>query len=282
MGRLVGTALVWFGVAAAPAWGTTINLNTSGCEAGWLHGTAASWYYTKLQHPPYCQHDFRMSGNEFSVGSMTAYHAVPAGSFIEKVQFSFRFACGYQGTTTTNEPPMIFFEFVSNIAQSAHEPGQVVFGMNINCSEFWYDSSQYAPAIPVSVSVGIPANDAMYFRVRSIGGKDHNLQVPVLQAAGADTAGQGGLVDIVITTGAMPLSIGTLIVIIFFAAIVAPYMFGGMLYKKFVSKAEGWDILPNREFWSDVFVLIGLGCVFTFKKAKRMTHTSAETGYENL
>ena len=74
----------------------------------------------------------------------------------------------------------------------------------------------------VAQSVSITADGPLYFRIRTIGGKDHNLQMAVYNESGPLAANQGGLGDIVVTMGALPLSVGTIVLIVFFAGVVGP------------------------------------------------------------
>lgn len=123
----------------------------------------------------------------------------------------------------------------------------------------------------------------MYFRVRSTAGLLHNLQVPVFNVSESSGAGLGGLANIVVTVEGLPMSIGTILLLVFFVGLVIPYFLGGILYRKFVGRHSGKDVIPNVGFWSELLALIGVGCMFTFKSAKkRISHISAFSGYENL
>ncbi|KAK3771289.1 hypothetical protein RRG08_024368 [Elysia crispata] len=71
------------------------------------------------------------------------------------------------------------------------------------------------------------------------------------------------------------LSTGSVLVIIFFVAIIV-YLVGGTLFLKYVRKAEGRESIPNYEFWSDFPSLVKDGVLFTFRGCK------AESTYEKI
>eukprot|EP00038_Savillea_parva_P014813 m.217562 g.217562 ORF g.217562 m.217562 type:complete len:289 (+) comp29155_c0_seq1:223-1089(+) len=261
----------------------TITLNTSGCESAWTHVGSASWFGDKLSHPPFCQNDMRLGGKQFDKGAFVANDGV-FGGYIVHVAFSFRYACGYGNGNNDKVPPKIFFEFVSNPNQSVTAAGSTVVTKEADrCGAYNYDNGTYSPVYTVSADTFIDASSPMYFRVRGLGGEDHNLQVPVYQAGGPASAGMGGLVRIDVTLSTLPLSIGSIILIVFFCGMVAPYLIGGLLYRRFVGGYHGWEAIPNRAFWANVMSLIGAGCVFSFGKAKDgVSHVSAKSGYEFL
>ena len=123
------------------------------------------------------------------------------------------------------DPPRIFFEFVSSPTHPFDQAGSVVESVTVQqCDVYCYDNGTYSPVIFVASTVSIQATEPMYFRVRTIGGKGHNLQIPLYSTSGPEAADQGGLTDVVVTMGAMPMSTGTIIIIVFFAGIVIPYV----------------------------------------------------------
>ncbi|KAK0043563.1 Cation-dependent mannose-6-phosphate receptor [Biomphalaria pfeifferi] len=71
------------------------------------------------------------------------------------------------------------------------------------------------------------------------------------------------------------LSVGSVLAILFFVFFLI-YLVGGVLFLKFVRKAEGIEMIPNIEFWKDLPSLIKDGMVFTFRGCK------AESTYEKI
>ncbi|GFN75356.1 cation-dependent mannose-6-phosphate receptor [Plakobranchus ocellatus] len=71
------------------------------------------------------------------------------------------------------------------------------------------------------------------------------------------------------------LSAGSVLVILFFVAIVI-YLVGGTLFLKYVRKAEGKETIPNYEFWTDFPSLVKDGILFTCRGCK------AESTYEKI
>ncbi|GFR90522.1 cation-dependent mannose-6-phosphate receptor [Elysia marginata] len=71
------------------------------------------------------------------------------------------------------------------------------------------------------------------------------------------------------------LSTGSVLVIIFFVALIV-YLVGGTLFLKYVRKAEGRESIPNYEFWSDFPSLVKDGVLFTLRGCK------AESTYEKI
>ncbi|KAH9524733.1 hypothetical protein Btru_027646 [Bulinus truncatus] len=60
------------------------------------------------------------------------------------------------------------------------------------------------------------------------------------------------------------LSVGSVLVILFFVLLLI-YLVGGVLFLKYVRKAEGIEVIPNVEFWKDLPSLIKDGILFTFR-----------------
>lgn len=77
------------------------------------------------------------------------------------------------------------------------------------------------------------------------------------------------------SSGSGGLSTGSVLVIIFFVAIII-YLLGGTLFLKYVRKAEGRETIPNYEFWSDFPSLVKDGILFTVRGCK------AESTYEKI
>ncbi|CAL1530934.1 unnamed protein product [Lymnaea stagnalis] len=71
------------------------------------------------------------------------------------------------------------------------------------------------------------------------------------------------------------LSVGSVLVILFFVILLI-YLIGGLLFLKFVRKAEGSEVIPNIEFWKDFPSLVKDGIMFTFRGCK------ADTTYEKI
>ncbi|XP_031551236.1 uncharacterized protein LOC116288573 [Actinia tenebrosa] len=76
------------------------------------------------------------------------------------------------------------------------------------------------------------------------------------------------------------LSTGSVLLIIFFSVLVI-YLLGGMLFLKVTRGARGKELLPNYPFWSDLFMLMQEGCVFTVDKVKGLCG-GRSTGYQSI
>ncbi|XP_005090179.1 putative mannose 6-phosphate receptor-like protein C530.09c [Aplysia californica] len=71
------------------------------------------------------------------------------------------------------------------------------------------------------------------------------------------------------------LSGGSVLLIIFFVLLIV-YLVGGVLFLKFVRRAEGLEAIPNYEFWKDFPSLVKDGVKFTCRGCK------AESTYEKI
>eukprot|EP00049_Salpingoeca_infusionum_P018274 m.356495 g.356495 ORF g.356495 m.356495 type:complete len:248 (-) comp17553_c0_seq1:323-1066(-) len=74
------------------------------------------------------------------------------------------------------------------------------------------------------------------------------------------------------TTTAQPptkgLTIGGIMVVIFFCALLLPYCIFGALFMRFKREKSGMEMMPNKEFWSALPGLIWDGIKFTFSGFK--------------
>jgi hypothetical protein len=59
------------------------------------------------------------------------------------------------------------------------------------------------------------------------------------------------------------LSLGSVFDILFFSA-GSIYLFGGILIRKFMRGAEGKELIPHYEFWSEIPILIRVSSSFVF------------------
>jgi hypothetical protein len=128
-----------------------------------------------------------------------------------------------------------------------------------------------------------------------------NLQIPIpLQhVQGAVKAGPGhvqgtvkgglGGLALEIEYGVPPtpgLSTGSLALLVFFGAGVAPYLLGGMVVRKTRQDAAGWELVPNHSFWSMLPGLVLDGCRFTcacvLRSSVAASVLSMEKRYEAL
>ena len=67
-----------------------------------------------------------------------------------------------------------------------------------------------------------------------------------------------------------------------FASVLASYCVMGAVFNA-RRGARGRELVPHQGFWAETAALIGIGCAFTFSKAKKVTgHLSASAQYENL
>lgn len=59
------------------------------------------------------------------------------------------------------------------------------------------------------------------------------------------------------------LSAGSVLLIIVFSVLII-YFIGGIVIRKFIGGATGYEIIPNYDFWSDIPLLIKDGALYTF------------------
>ncbi|XP_054712720.1 cation-dependent mannose-6-phosphate receptor-like [Uloborus diversus] len=71
------------------------------------------------------------------------------------------------------------------------------------------------------------------------------------------------------------LSAGSVLVIIFMI-FVSLYLFLGIIHSNLTRGAQGWELLPHYEFWSDFPLLVRDGCVFVVNGCK------TDTGYDRI
>ncbi|CAG0891665.1 unnamed protein product [Darwinula stevensoni] len=71
------------------------------------------------------------------------------------------------------------------------------------------------------------------------------------------------------------LSIGSILVIVFFVGVIL-YLIIGMIILRVVRGAEGWEMIPNRNFWMDFPGLMKDGVVFVLGGCR------AESTYDRL
>lgn len=76
------------------------------------------------------------------------------------------------------------------------------------------------------------------------------------------------------------LSGGSIFLIIFFVTL-AVYLIAGVAYMRIRHEAEGADLIPNREFWADLPVLVKDGVVFSLAKVSG-GRICSDGGYENV
>ncbi|XP_041375811.1 uncharacterized protein LOC121388514 [Gigantopelta aegis] len=79
------------------------------------------------------------------------------------------------------------------------------------------------------------------------------------------------LTNLVCPVTSTSLSTGSILVIIFVLAVII-YFVGGILFFKFVRKAEGVEMVPNLSFWTELPLLIRDGIYFVFRGCKVQTH----------
>lgn len=73
------------------------------------------------------------------------------------------------------------------------------------------------------------------------------------------------------------LSVGSILLIVF-AVLIAAYIIGGFLYKRFVVGAKGMEQFPNITFWQEFGNLVADGCDFVCRSRPR----SSETAYRGV
>lgn len=73
------------------------------------------------------------------------------------------------------------------------------------------------------------------------------------------------------------LSVGSILLIVF-AVLLALYIIGGFLYKRFVVGAKGIEQFPNITFWQEFGNLVADGCDFVCRSRPR----SSETAYRGV
>jgi len=70
------------------------------------------------------------------------------------------------------------------------------------------------------------------------------------------------------------LSGGSILMIIVLCLVIV-YFVGGIVFMKFVRKAEGKDVIPNHEFWADLPGLVKDGVMLIVNKARGRSGESA-------
>lgn len=73
------------------------------------------------------------------------------------------------------------------------------------------------------------------------------------------------------------LSVGSILLIVF-AVLIAVYIIGGFIYKRFVVGAKGIEQFPNITFWQEFGNLVADGCDFVCRSRPR----SSETAYRGV
>jgi hypothetical protein len=74
---------------------------------------------------------------------------------------------------------------------------------------------------------------------------------------------------------------GTVFLAVFVTVVASYCVIGAAIQAK--RGARYRELVPNSEFWANVVALIGIGCAFTFRKAKSVSsHVTAHSRYENL
>ncbi|XP_060076813.1 uncharacterized protein LOC132556417 [Ylistrum balloti] len=63
------------------------------------------------------------------------------------------------------------------------------------------------------------------------------------------------------------LSVGSVLLIIFFMLLLV-YIIGGILFMRYVRKAQGVEMIPNRELWAELPLLIKDGILFVSRGCK--------------
>ncbi|KAL8609023.1 hypothetical protein ACOMHN_065249 [Nucella lapillus] len=66
--------------------------------------------------------------------------------------------------------------------------------------------------------------------------------------------------------GKAGLSVGSILVIVFFSLLLV-YLVAGVMFMKFARKAEGREVVPNYSIWTAIPGLIKDGVLFTFRRA---------------
>ncbi|CAL1534096.1 unnamed protein product [Lymnaea stagnalis] len=72
------------------------------------------------------------------------------------------------------------------------------------------------------------------------------------------------------------ISVGSVLVIVFFVLLIV-YLIAGIIFQKFVRKAEGKEILPNFSFWSGFPSLVRDGVFFIIRRSP-----GGKAGYSNI
>jgi hypothetical protein len=80
-------------------------------------------------------------------------------------------------------------------------------------------------------------------------------------------------------SGNKGLSAGSILLIILLVLVVV-YLVLGILWQKYRNHATGSDLIPNKEFWTELPILVKDGCVFTYFKVKEKISHSSGTSSE--
>ncbi|XP_068740233.1 uncharacterized protein [Montipora capricornis] len=83
-------------------------------------------------------------------------------------------------------------------------------------------------------------------------------------------------------SGSHGLSLGSVLVIIFFCLVIV-YITSGILVNKYIRSVEGNKVFPNYSFWMDLPYFIKDGCVFTFHSLQSLCGKGTRrSGYESI
>ncbi|XP_068670726.1 uncharacterized protein [Montipora foliosa] len=83
-------------------------------------------------------------------------------------------------------------------------------------------------------------------------------------------------------SGSHGLSLGSILVIIFFCLVIV-YITSGILVNKYIRSVEGNKVFPNYSFWMDLPYFIKDGCVFTFHSLQSLCGKGTRrSGYASI
>lgn len=77
------------------------------------------------------------------------------------------------------------------------------------------------------------------------------------------------------------LSLGSILLIIFFSLMVV-YIILGALYNKFARSREGKEVFPHYTFWIELPVLVKEGGAYSFHSAKKLCGRGSDGGYARI
>lgn len=77
------------------------------------------------------------------------------------------------------------------------------------------------------------------------------------------------------------LSLGSILLIIFFSLMVA-YIIFGALYNKFARSREGKEVFPHYTFWIELPLLVKEGGAYSFHSVKKLCGRGSDGGYARI
>lgn len=290
-------AMVVPGAGTVPT--ATINVATNmipDSSTYWYTGGGPWPGYTKMPTDALWQDRDLRSGNPGAMGIWSPLQPITAtapGQFVTRVTFDFRYIIGYDqsdGCGDSQETyPQLEIYLVENYTDVPGAGHHVYTSPHLG-GAFGFDSCTtsattcYAPPTNVdasAINLNISESTPLYVRFQIVNNKC-NIQIPIRTDDGLSLKVYLGPAVKSHPRGE-GLSIGTTVILIAVFAIAVPYLAIGTLWNKHRAGKDGIELLPHREFWSELPGLVRDGFRFSFGKFQIATGiVSMSSNYENL